>query len=517
MKIASAKDMRAIDRDSLERFGVQEILLMENAARVIAVETEKFMGSLVDKNVCIVAGSGNNGGDALASARHFLNCGAKVKIFLVGNLAHLTPAAAMQRDICTNMGMDILAMDSPRTLDRLKVVLRRFTDVVIDGILGTGFSGKVREETAEIIDAINDSGKPVVAVDIASGVDADTGRADTAILARLTISLGLPKIGHFISPGAELSGNLLVDSIGIPAILLHNDEIKQTLIDDAMAASKLPRRPFSAHKGSCGRVLCVAGSPGLTGAAALTSQAALKVGAGIATLAIGESLHDLMEVKLTEVMTCPVEESERGIMGGDRALGSILQVADRHDVLLVGPGLGRNGDTLELVRSIAANVNKPLIIDADGIFAFCGHGELLRDCKQTPILTPHLGEMAAFLETSVVKLRENLVEIVRKAAKNFNAVFVVKSECTIVANPTGELFFTSKGNAGMATAGCGDVLAGTIAGILAESKNYDAIMTGVYLHGLAGDLAYGELGEGLVATDVLAKLPAARQMLKSVS
>ena len=254
----------------------------------------------------------------------------------------------------------------------------------------------------------------------------------------------------------------------------------------------------------------------MTGAAYLASLAALKAGAGIVTLAVPESLHDLMEMKTTEVMTVPVPETKpgSGIMGGDKALGTLLELTGNYDAVLMGPGLGRAPEAGELVRKIAAFLEKPMVLDADAIYAFRGHLKDLARCKQVPVLTPHLGELAGLLGIELSELRENLIQRVRNAAADLQCLIVAKSECTLAAYPQGEVFFTSKGNPGMATAGCGDVLAGTIAGLMEQTESGLAPILGVYLHGLAGDLAAAKLGEGLTATDVLAEVPHALVRLR---
>ncbi|MBQ1866930.1 NAD(P)H-hydrate dehydratase, partial [Selenomonas sp.] len=291
-------------------------------------------------------------------------------------------------------------------------------------------------------------------------------------------------------------------------------QIKQNLLDDGVATELLPARSRSVHKGTCGRILVVAGSRGMTGAAVLAASAALRAGAGLVTLAVPQSVHAIVESKLTEVMTTPVPETEDGILGGEAALSCLLSLAEAYDAVLIGPGLGRADRTQELVRIFAAKVNKPLIMDADAIFAFQRQPDDLCKMQQVPVLTPHLGEMAGLLGVTVPELRESLVPIVREAAAEYQCVFVVKSECTMIAYPDGDVFFTTKGNSGMATAGCGDVLAGTVAGLMMQTESALAPMLGVYLHGLAGDLAYAEKGEGLIASDIREKLPEARQLLR---
>ena len=243
-------------------------------------------------------------------------------------------------------------------------------------------------------------------------------------------------------------------------------------------------------------------------------MSALKIGVGIVTLATPESLQDMYEVKLTEVMTTPLAESKSGIIGGDGALATLLNVAEKFDGVLIGSGLGRDAMTLDLVRNFVANVDKPLVVDADAIFAFKDLPDGLKNCKQVPILTPHFGELATLLNVSVADIRKNLIEIVRQAAQDFRAIIVAKSECTVVAYPNGEIFISPLGNSSMATAGSGDVLAGTIAGLMKLTPF--APLAGVYLHGTAGDIAAEKNSEGLIASDIMNNLPAAILKLREL-
>ena len=514
MKISLSKEMHEIDKISFEEYGLPEVVLMENAGHRAAEALQTLIKGVDGKTVCVLAGSGNNGGDALCAARHIHNMGAKVKIFLTGDTKHFSEAAMAMYRALTAMEIEMHSLESDRDWDRLHFSLK-FADGVLDGMLGTGFEGELRKKNLRIIEEINASTCPVLAIDVPSGVEADTGKISTvAVKADMTLALGLPKIGHFLSPGADMTGKLLVDDIGIPSALLAKKTIQQVLLDDAMAAGLLPPRARSAHKGSCGRILVVAGSCGMTGAAVLAAGAALRAGAGIVTLAVPQSVYPIVETKLTEVMTTPIPETEDGVMGGEEALARLLSLAETHDAVLIGPGLGRADLTQELIRIFAAKVGKPLVMDADAIVAFQRQPDELSKMQQVPVLTPHLGEMAGLLGVTIPELRESLVPIVREVAAEYQCVLVVKSECTIIAYPDGDVFFTTKGNPGMATAGCGDVLAGTIAGLMMQMESGLAPLLGVYLHGLAGDLAFAERGEALIASDIREKLPAARLFLR---
>ena len=514
MKLSLVQEMKEIDKKTVEQYGLPELLLMENAGHRVAEAMIELLGGAAGKNICILAGTGNNGGDAMAAARHLHNMGAKVKLFLTGESGHFTASTACMYEVLRRMELEIHTLAGDRDWDRLHFTLK-FTDGILDGILGTGVQGELRKTTLRVVEEINAAGKLVLSIDIPSGVEADTGRVATAaVRADRTLSLGLPKVGHLLSPGADMTGNLTVDDIGIPAALLQADTIRQALLDDEMAASLLPPRKKAVHKGDCGRILVVAGSRGMTGAAALAASSALRSGAGIVVLAVPESIQTVLAMKMTEVMTQPVPETQDGIMGGEAALDCLLSLAENCDAVLIGPGLGRAAETMELVRIFAAKVNKPLIMDADAIYAFRTQPDDLSRLPQVPILTPHLGEMAGLLGVPVPELRESLLPIVREAAAEYQCVLVVKSECTLIVYPDGDAFFTTKGNPGMATAGCGDVLAGTIAGLMKQTESGLAPLLGVYLHGMAGDLAYAQQGEALIASDIRDKLPAARMMVR---
>ena len=513
MKVALAKQMHEIDTAAINQYGLPELSLMESAGHRVFEAVIKILGNVNNKSICVLAGSGNNGGDALVTARFLFNHGAKVKAFLIGNKNHRTDSFNVQMKILREMGIEILTLETERAWERLQVALK-FTDGIIDGILGTGFFGTMRPTALRLIKVVNAAGKKIISVDIPSGVASDTGAVeDVAINAICTVALGLPKPGHFICPGANYVGKLIIDDIGLPCDLL-NDDIHQTLIDDELAKTLLPARAREVHKGSCGKILVIAGSRGMTGAASLASMAALKAGAGIVTLAVPESLNDLYEVKLTEVMTVALPENKLGVIGGEKALENLLKLAEKFDAVLIGCGLGRDAETLELVKNFVSKVEKPLVIDADAIFAFNGNAEVLKACKQIPILTPHLGELAALTNSTVEELRKSLVFNVKRVAQDYRAIIVAKSECTIVAYPNGEIFISALGNSGMATAGSGDVLAGTIAGLMKQTPF--APLAGVYLHGTAGDFAASKNSEGLIASDILENIPQAVKKIRTL-
>lgn len=514
MKIALTEEMRRIDKMAAEMFGIDALLLMENAGRAAADALTGLLGEVQGRTVCVLAGSGNNGGDAYAAARHLFSRGAKLAIYTVGNAEHSSDATRKNLAICKKLGILVRPLTEEREWEKLRIYLR-LSDGVLDGILGTGVKGPLRETEERLIRMVNEEARHVVAIDIPSGVDANTGTAHgAAIIAETTATFGLPKAGLFFCPGAACAGKIVVDPISLPQALLDDKSIMQEYMDDVSVRSLLPSRAADVHKGVCGRVLVVAGSRGMTGAAAMASTAVLRAGAGIATVATADSVADIIAEKTTEVMTCPLPELRPGVLGTS-AVDALHVLLPKYDVVLMGPGLGRDSETCAMVRQFAARVQLPLVLDADALYAFQGHTEELGKLGAPLLMTPHLGELAELLDIKVPQLRENLVAYARKAAAEWRAILVVKSECTIVAFPDGRVCFTSKGNPSMATAGAGDVLAGAIAGLVHEAGAESAAILGVYLHGLAGDMAAEEKAEGLIAGDILEKLPAARLRLKT--
>ncbi len=513
MHIAMSKEMHNIDLRCAEEYGISELVLMENAGCATAEVAASLLQQSGSKKVLVVASTGNNGGDGFVAARHLANAGYSVTVFVSGDKAHLKNSAQINYDILHAMKLRVFDIKSEGDWNRFKVYLR-FTDLVVDALMGTGFMAPLRDDLQQIIKAINQSGKKTLSIDVPSGVEADTGRTELGIKADTTVTFSLPKPGLYLYPGCEHAGRVVVKNIGIPRALLANERLKCELIDEALVQNNLLPRPITTYKGSCGRILAIAGSTGYLGAAELCSKAALRAGAGIVTLAVPEDIYALLAPKLTEIMVRPLPLEDDGTLG-TKAIEYLLPREESYDVILIGPGLGRGEAVMNFVRDLAQKTKKPLLIDADAIYAFAKHGAELKKLAQVPILTPHLGELSALLGTKVKDLKADLWNLVRQAAQEFNAIIVAKSERTIVAYPDGKLHLTSVGNAGMATAGSGDVLAGTICGVRMEcSKPEIAASVGVYLHGKAGDIAAQKGMAGLIAGDLVESLPAARQFIE---
>lgn len=510
MKVVTAAQMRQIDQDTIEDIGIPGIVLMETAGSEIVHVIEQHYPTV--QRIGIFVGKGNNGGDGLVIARQLAHTGREVQIFLVSPAESFTGEARTNLDIAKNIGLQI-----EEILTDIVFIDTLRCDLLIDAILGTGLRGPVRESIANVINAINGLPIPILAVDLPSGLDADTGNPlGTCVQADRTVTIGLPKRGLLVHPGAELTGKLEVVDIGFPQQVIDAQNIKVHWTTKKDAAEWIPSRSPASYKGSYGRVLVVAGSTGMTGAAALTSEAALRVGAGLVTLAIPKSLNPILEVKLSEAMTLPLPETEAGSLA-ESATSAILEYAKKtKSVLAIGPGLSQHPETVVLVHQLVKeNTDQELglrmVIDADGLNALAQSTDLISLLGAEAVLTPHPGEMARLTNTVISTLESNRISTAEEFANQYGVTLVLKGAPTVTANPNGNTWINSTGNAGMATAGMGDVLTGIIAGLMAQKvPSEKAAVLGVYLHGLAGDIAAEKLGmHGLIAGDVLQAVPQA--------
>ncbi len=510
MHLLTAEEMQKLDQTTINGLGIPGVVLMENAGLQVVEAIYRMIGDPKGKTVTIFAGKGNNGGDGFVVARHLLNAGAEVKVMLLADVKDISGDAKVNLDILQAMGQKIYPLVNPNNLNIVKLAMV-YTDLIVDAIFGTGFKGAVPEHIGNVIEIINSSGKPVISVDIPSGLEANTGKVHGAcIKANMTVTFAHAKLGLVIQQGPEYAGELTVADISIPPGLVDTQGIRRFLITPEIIKKIIPVRRYEGHKGTYGRVLVVGGSEGLSGAAVMASNAALKAGAGLVTLAVPEGLHALMEVKLTEVMTRPLPQT-REVSIDVEALPLVQELLNAADVLALGPGMSTNESSVEFVRQLLPALEKPAVIDADGLNALSGAVDLLKECPAQLILTPHPGEMARLLGIKTEEVQNNRIEVVLEASKNWGTVLVLKGYRTLVASPDGMLYVNPTGNPGMASGGTGDVLTGIIAGLLAQGLTpLEAAVSGVYFHGLAGDLAAGEIGMmSLVAGDVLEFLPQA--------
>ncbi|HTU33163.1 MAG TPA: NAD(P)H-hydrate dehydratase [Candidatus Acidoferrum sp.] len=535
MKILTAAEMREVDRLTTERYGVPGLTLMENAGRSIAEFIRDRFPDLARRRIVVVCGKGNNGGDGFVAARHLQKMAGSVAVFLFAdpkeikgdaakNLARLKRNVKVQR-FGTQVSGSGPAVHSALTWSKglgEKLIL-------VDALLGTGIRGLVKGHLAGAIRSINNhpDGTSVISLDIPSGLDSDTGEVHgECVSADHTVTFTSPKRGMVLHDASNAIGQLAVRDIGSPPELI--DEIGKSSLrwsePREFCAKFAARRTPEGHKGDYGHALIVAGSVGKTGAAVLASWAALRVGAGLVTVATPEPALPIIAAHTPEVMTAPLAATKAGTISARTLDGGYFDsLVEGKRAIGIGPGLTTNAETVEFVHKVVAQRTVPIILDADGLNAFDGRAATMKNPNGLLALTPHPGEMARLLGCTIKDVQANRVEIALKAAADWNAVVVLKGHETVTASPAGEAFINSTGNPGMGTGGTGDVLTGMLAGLVAQfgrGLNYSGyvhlLAFGVYLHGLAGDIAYADHDEApLMASDLIHAIPRAYQKFYS--
>lgn len=503
VKVVTAAQMRELDRRATEEYAIPGLLLMENAGRaVFEAACDLLDGEVRGRRVLVVCGPGNNGGDGFVAARHLDNAGADVVVAYYGDRAKAKGDALANLEIVERMGVLIAAAPPMEELESLL----DSADLVVDALLGTGISGEIREPFRSVIGALLRSVPPVLSVDIPSGVDADTGvELGEAVQAEMTVTFGLPKVGLVTYPGRERCGELRIADISIPDVLLKNSVGAASLLGAWAALPFMAPMPEDCNKGDRGHLAVVAGSVGMTGAAALAAAGAMRMGAGLVTLAVPQSLNDILEVKLTEAMTIPVPESENRAFG-PASLDAVLEIVGKRDAAVIGPGLGRSPDTVAFALALLQKMDKPAVVDADALFAVSTDIKALGKCRAPLVLTPHPGEMARLLGTTAAQVQSNRLDAARSFAAEHAVVVVLKGAGTVVAEPDGTAWINTTGTPAMATGGAGDVLSGMIGALLAGGGSVGAAAcAGVYLHGKAGEIAADSMGENCVAASDIAE------------
>jgi len=514
MIVVTPQQMQEIDARAIKKYKMPGLVLMENAARALAEKALEMPALNSPGTVCIVCGPGNNGGDGLAAARLLNEQGIETLVFLLGSVQKLKGDAATNAKKLRAARIRIVEIKGGAGLAGLRAAIRR-SGIIIDAIFGTGFHGVPDKLSGQVIEIMNISGLPVLSADIPSGVDGKTGQAfGPAVKAAATVTMGLLKTGLLFHPGKTLAGEVSVADIGFPQRAIDEQRVRINTIDAENARQLLPRRAPDAHKGSCGTALIIAGSAGVSGAAVLTAMSCLRSGAGLVYLGAPESLHDIMETKLTEVITKPLAETRSRSLAS-AAIDRIVSLLPQAEALAVGPGLSQHPDTSELVRLLLSQIYRPAVIDADGLNALAGKAELLQEVKAPLVLTPHYGEMARLSGKNIDEIRYDPLQAAGDFSQKYNQIVVLKGAPTVIAEPSGILWINTTGNPGMATAGSGDVLTGLIAGLLAQGlKAAEAARLGVFLHGLAGDLAASDKTQYcLTAGDLADFLPLAFKRL----
>lgn len=505
-RLVTAAEMRAIDVRAISDFGISGTTLMENAGKRIFQTMERVLYPLAGRRVLVVCGRGNNGGDGFVTARLLLQHGVLVSCGLLGELAGLTGDAHAAAQRLESAG---LAIQQIATEEQFRRLLSRH-DTVVDAIFGTGLNSSPRGLAAAAISAINDSGATVIAADIPSGIDSDTGAAyEPAVRAHHTVTMGLAKLGLWLYPGRSLSGQIHLAEIGFPADLTGTAG-NAFLVEKSDIRSLLPPRPPHGHKGTFGTALIVAGSGNYSGAACLCALASVRAGAGLVRLAIPQSLGPEVTAAALEPVKLLLPETDTRTISA-AALDVILHAMATADAIAVGPGLSTEPEVSSLLQELIPRLNRPAVIDADAINALAGAPELLRRLPERTVITPHPGEMARLLKIPAAEVNRSRVEIARRFATEYHSVVVLKGAATVIASADGRVFINPTGNNGLGSGGTGDILTGLIAGFLAQkSTELNAAIAAVFLHGLAADIGAAALTPYcLSAHDLLEYLPRA--------
>jgi NAD(P)H-hydrate epimerase len=506
IKVVTAEEMQKKDKHATEKIGIPGVVLMENAGLETAKIILDLLSDIEMPLVHIFCGKGNNGGDGFVVARHLANNGVEVEVFCTASEDEYQGDALINYNIAKNMEIPIEYLNREVDLDTYSDY--DIPDLIVDALLGTGIKGAVKGFAKEIIDLMNDFEVPVVAIDLPSGLNANSGTVEgVAVFADATVTMGLPKRCHIFYPAKYNIGDMHIADISIPLPLLIDDELKVELVEKEDI--RLPFRPADAHKYQFGKVAVLAGSPGYTGAAVLTAEAALKMGAGLVIAGVSESLNPIYEQKLTEVITRPLPETASHTIG-TKSLGVIKELLDWCDVLAIGPGLGRSKEVQATIIEILKSFEKPAVVDADALFVLANHPDVLKNTNSSNwILTPHAGEFLRFTpNVSKEDLQKSPIEIGQRFSSEFGAILLLKGSPSMVINPAGNVFINSTGNSGLASGGSGDVLTGFIAGLLAQKfSTEEAAYTANFIHGFTADyIAEKENQYTLVAGDLISEL-----------
>ncbi len=516
MKILTSQQMKDIDRKAIQEIGIIGPILMENAGIQITKEIVEKFPDIRKEKVVIVAGKGNNGGDGFVVARHLFNRGCRPVVLLLAMKKDLRGDAALNAQIADKIGIEIREMTSPRKWSANKRLLKNAT-LLIDGIFGTGLAKPARGLFAQAIEDINACKAFKVAVDIPSGLSADTFNIiGPCVRADLTVTLAAAKIAHVFPPAEEYIGELKISDISVPPYLFAEKTLKLEWVEEDMIRPYFDRRRKDTHKGTYGHLFVVSGSLGKTGAAVMAGKSALKMGAGLVTVGTPASCLPIVARSMMELMTEPLPETREGTLSSE-ALDEVLELLKGKDALMLGPGISTHDSTRDFVISLLPQVKIPLVLDADALNILSFKPSLLKSLSKPVIVTPHPGEFARLVKLSTEEVLAKRLQLVPQFASEYGVYVVLKGYRTLTVAPDGRTFINPTGNPGMASAGSGDVLSGMIASMIMQEKNIlEAVLAAVYIHGLSGDIGAKRLGEKfLTAGNIITYLPAAMKTLSS--
>ena len=516
MRILTAAQMREADRYTIEDIGIPSLVLMENAGRQVVAAIEATHGELLEGQVAILCGRGNNGGDGFVVARTLLQRGIDASVFVIGALAEVRGDAKTNLEILGRLGVTVVEINDEQSWELHFSEISQCT-LIVDAIFGTGLKSALGGMMETIVADVNASAIPIVSIDLPSGLSADTAHViGDCIDASMTVTLAAPKLPLVLPPGEEHAGDVVIADIGIPHDVIDNVEGQHIeLLTPEQLRDLIEPRAADSHKGDFGRVTIVAGSRGKTGAAHLSAVGALRSGAGLVTIATACSVLPIIASMAPEYMTEPLEESADGTISSG-AVERLLEF--KQDVIACGPGLGRSPAVGEFVRSLLDGATVPLVLDADAITVLADDpGRLVGREDRDVIITPHPGEMARLIGSTIDEVQANRIDVATDFATTHRVYVVLKGHRTVIATPEGRVFINPTGNAGMATGGTGDVLTGMIAAWLAQLLDAEAACRlAVFLHGAAGDLAEADEGQvAMTATDVIAHLGDALNRLRN--
>jgi NAD(P)H-hydrate epimerase len=499
MRLLTKEQARELDRIAIKQMGIPGVDLMGKAGSAVAEYAQNLIAGIHNPKVAIICGKGNNAGDGYKAALALQKVGVNPQIFIIPDKKEIKGDSLFFYKKCVKENIALVhSMDPPK---------QKF-DLIIDAVFGTGFKGEFRTPIVEFVKWINSQNTLILSIDIPSGVNANNGNiAENAISADTTITMGLTKVGMTLEPGKSHCGEIVSVDIGFPDIYDELTGMKFRIENEDLAYKYLEAPDVNTYKHRQGKLLIIAGSSGMTGAAILASLGAIRSGTGLVTTCAPKSINNIYETNIIEGLTVSCEDDGKGYFT-NKNYDEIEKYFDWSDTILIGPGLGQNGLTKELVKRIVTNYTKPLVIDADGLNCFAENFELFNEIKSDYIITPHYGELARLLNTNTLKISDNLIEYLQKFMDGFSGTLVAKNAPTLIAHKN-NVVVNSTGNQGLATGGTGDVLSGVIASFVAQGIPISvAAELGVFIHGKAADFFAERKGyRGMIASDILDMLP----------